>query len=68
MGIGATDIVGMVVGATDTVGMVVGAAKRLLTNKTNSLASLSREFVFCPIISVPGPVQCAQVGFPWHSP
>jgi hypothetical protein len=64
--IGATDIVGMDIGATDIVGMVVGAVKRLLTNKTNSLDSEAREFVFCPIISVPGTVQCVQVGFPWQ--
>jgi len=47
MGIGATDIVAsMGIGATDIVGMVVGAAKRLLTNKTNSLGSEARGFVF----------------------
>lgn len=34
-----------VIGSTDIVVMVVGATKRFLTNKTNSLASLSREFV-----------------------
>jgi hypothetical protein len=50
--IGSTEVTASieVIGSTDIVVMVVGATKRLLTNKTNFLASLSREFVFCPII------------------
>jgi hypothetical protein len=59
--IGSTDITASTeaIGSTDIVVMVVGATKRRLTNKTSSLASLSREFV---LLVTPHSLGCRKRG------